>query len=196
MNQEYGFVWPPGREPFMINPEGKKIALFVNGDIPYVRAGSNKSLAHDDAEATTIFQIFKDAKEGSLVDTEPEIAAKAVPGEVDADDAEDMEHERPAEPDPNEVPAEEVPEAEAGRPPDPSGEGGVGDIPVDDDEKEIEIEGERRACPQSQSGNLEGRGEHVGSSLYSSLSQSVLRIVHSCQDETFSAPSEALFREN
>ena len=24
-NQNYGFVWPPGRDPFMISPEGKRI---------------------------------------------------------------------------------------------------------------------------------------------------------------------------
>ena len=52
MNHKYGFVWPPGREPLMIDPEGKRISLFANGDIPYVRAGSSRSLAHDDAEAT------------------------------------------------------------------------------------------------------------------------------------------------
>ena len=38
MKQGYGFVWPPGENPFMINPDGKRISLFVNGDIPYVRA--------------------------------------------------------------------------------------------------------------------------------------------------------------
>ena len=27
MNHNYGFVWPPGREPFMIDPEGKRIIL-------------------------------------------------------------------------------------------------------------------------------------------------------------------------
>ena len=52
MNQNYSFIWPPGREPFMIDPDGKRISLFVNGDIPYVRVGSSKSLAHDDDEAT------------------------------------------------------------------------------------------------------------------------------------------------
>ena len=36
MNQNYSFIWPPGREPFMIDPDGKSISLFVNGDIPYM----------------------------------------------------------------------------------------------------------------------------------------------------------------
>ena len=26
MNHKYGFVWPPGREPLMIDPEGKRIS--------------------------------------------------------------------------------------------------------------------------------------------------------------------------
>ena len=52
MNQNYSFIWPPGREPFMIDPDEKRISLFVNGDIAYVRVGSSKSLAHDDDEAT------------------------------------------------------------------------------------------------------------------------------------------------
>ena len=60
MNQNYGFVWPPGREPFMIGPEGKRISLFVNGDIPYVRVGSSKSLAHDDVEATAVLNVLID----------------------------------------------------------------------------------------------------------------------------------------
>ena len=34
MKQGYGFVWPPGSDPFMISPDGKRISLFVNGDIP------------------------------------------------------------------------------------------------------------------------------------------------------------------
>ena len=41
MKQGYGFVWPPGDHPFMINPDGKRISLFVNGDIPYLRADLN-----------------------------------------------------------------------------------------------------------------------------------------------------------
>ena len=154
MNQEYGFVWPPGREPFMINPEGRKITLFVRGDIPYVRAGSNKSLAHDDAEASTIFQIFQDAKEGTLTDATSGTMATAVPGEVVADALDGEEHELPPDPDPDEVPGEDVPEAEAGRPPDPPEGAGVGGIPVDDDEREVEIEGEGLPARKAKVGTL------------------------------------------
>ena len=42
----------------MIDPDGKRISLFVNGDIPYVRVGSSKSLAHDDDEATAILEVL------------------------------------------------------------------------------------------------------------------------------------------
>ena len=47
MKQGYGFSWPPGSDAFMINPNGKRIPLFVNGDIPYMRAGSPKSVARE-----------------------------------------------------------------------------------------------------------------------------------------------------
>ena len=66
MNQNYGFVWPPGRDPFMINPEGKRMSLFVDGDIPYIRAGSSKSFAHDDAEATAILDVFMKTRTQTL----------------------------------------------------------------------------------------------------------------------------------
>ncbi|CAE7237198.1 unnamed protein product, partial [Symbiodinium sp. CCMP2456] len=56
--QGYGFVWPPGKDPFMINPDGKRISLFVNGDIPYVRAGSRKAGPCDDEIAASIKAIF------------------------------------------------------------------------------------------------------------------------------------------
>ena len=135
MNQSYGFIWPPGREPFMIDPDGKRISLFVNGDIPYVRVGSSKSLAHDDAEAAAL-EVLKNV----YIKEKVAAAAHAVPGEIEGEE-EDDEHDRPPDPDPREVPGEEVPSEEAGRPPDPPG-GGVGDIPPhrDDDEREIQVE--------------------------------------------------------
>ena len=138
MNHDYGFVWPPGREPFMIDPEGKRISLFVTGDIPYVRAGSSKSLAHDDAEATAVLKALTGASE---VQAETAAAAKAIPGELDGE-GEGVAHDRPPDPDPHEVPSEEVPAAEAGRPPDPPG-GGIGDMEFgENDEREIDVEGE------------------------------------------------------
>ena len=62
--QGYGFVWPPGSGPFMINSDGKRISLFVNSDIPYVRAGSQKSVAHDDEFAADIKAMFDQMGEG------------------------------------------------------------------------------------------------------------------------------------
>ena len=100
MNRNYGFVWPPGREPFMIDPEGKRISLFVNGDIPYVRVGSSKSLAYEDAEATAVLKVLMEA---FTVKAETAAAAKAMPGEVD-DEEEGVAHDRPPDPDPHEVP--------------------------------------------------------------------------------------------
>ena len=141
MNHNYGFVWP-GREPFMIDPEGKRISLFVNGDSPYVRVGSSKSLAYEDAEATAVLKVLMEA---FTVKAETAAAAKAMPGEID-DEEEGVAHDRPPDPDPHEVPDEEVPVAEAGRPPDLP-EGGIGEVPLhDDDEKEIEVEGEGGTC--------------------------------------------------
>ena len=123
----------------MINPEGTRISRFVNGDIPYIRAGSSKSRAHDDATATGILDVFMKMKGTHTIHAEGAAAAKAVPGEVDGDE-EGVAHDRPPDPDPHEVPGKEVPVAEAGRPPDPP-EGGVGDILDHDDEKEVEVEG-------------------------------------------------------
>ena len=152
MNQNYGLVWPPGREPFMIDPEGKRISLFVNGDIPYVRVGSSKSLAHDDAEATAVLNVLNGK---ANIKAEVAAATEAVPGEVDDEEEAGDEHARPSDPDPHEVPDEEEPAEEAGRPPDPPG-GGVGDIPLhgDDDDREIQIEGEGAPPKKAKIGTL------------------------------------------
>ena len=167
MNQKYGFVWPPGREPFMIDPEGKRISLFVNGDIPYVRVGSSKSLAHDDAEATAVLNVLNGE---ASIKAEVAAAAEAVPGEVDGEEEEGDEHARPPDPDPHEVPDEEVPAEEAGRPPDPPG--GVGDIPLhgDDDDREIQIEGEGTPRKKAKIGALKAETN----TLAHLLSESVL----------------------
>ena len=105
MSQNYGFIWPPGREPFMIDPDGKRISLFVNGDIPYVRVGSSKSLAHDDDEATAILEVLNNDRGKEEVAA----AAQAVPGEIDGEEGGGEEHARLPDPDPHEVPDEEIP---------------------------------------------------------------------------------------
>ncbi|CAE7336630.1 unnamed protein product [Symbiodinium sp. KB8] len=141
MKQGYGFVWPPGDNPFMINPDGKRISLFVNGDIPYVRAGSQKSVAHDDEMAATIKSILDQVKE-----EDSEKALNAVAATVDATPGEEEDPDDFAEgysPDeiPDEVPVEDVAADEAGRPPDPP-DGEDEQEREDDDEREIEVEGE------------------------------------------------------
>eukprot|EP00439_Symbiodinium_sp_Y106_P046250 s2813_g5.t2 len=42
------------------------MSLFVDGDIPYIRAGSSKSFAHDDAEATAILDVFMKTRTQTL----------------------------------------------------------------------------------------------------------------------------------
>ena len=157
MKQGYGFIWPPGENPFMINPEGKRISLFVNGDIPYVRAGSQKSIAHDDEMAATIKSIREQGKEDN-----PEKTLNAVAATVDATPGEEGEPDGPAEeysPDfvPNEAPDEEVPAEEAGRPPDPPDEGD--ERAHDDDEREIEAEGDGAPTRKAKVGTLKAEAK-------------------------------------
>ena len=123
----------------MIDPGGKRISLFVNGDIPYVRVGFSKSLARDDDEATAVLEVLNiDRDKGEIA-----AAAQAVPGEIDGEEGDGEEHARLPDPDPHGVPDEEIPSDEAGRPPDPPG-GGIGDDPLreDGDDREIQVEGE------------------------------------------------------
>ena len=147
MKQGYGFVWPPGENPFMINPEGKRISLFVNGDIPYVRAGSQKSVAHYDELASAIKSILEQVKEETSEKALNAVAATSVaaPGEEEVPDGPAEEYS----PDfiPDEVPEEEVPVKEARRPPDPPDE-------RDDDEREIEVEGEGAPTRKAKVGTL------------------------------------------
>ena len=153
MKQGYGFVWPPGDNPFMINPDGKRISLFVSGDIPYVRAGSQKSVAHDDEMAATIKSILDNVKE-----EDPENALNAVAATVNAAPSEEGDPDDFAEgcsPDeiPHEVPEEDVPADEAGRPPDPPDEEDEREH-EDDDEREIEVEGEGAPTRKAKVGTL------------------------------------------
>ena len=134
----------------MIDPDGKRISLFVNGDIPYVRVGSSKSLAHDD-EATAVLEVLNTDRDKE----EKAAAAQAVPGEIDGEEGDGEEHARLPDPDSQEVPDEEVPSDEAGRPPDPPG-GGIGDDPLreDDDDREIQVEGEGAPPRKAKVGTL------------------------------------------
>ena len=54
MNHGYTFVWPHGREPFMINPDGGRVQFQVKGDIPYLKLGKKASEVKSDPEAMAI----------------------------------------------------------------------------------------------------------------------------------------------
>ena len=86
----------------MISPEGKRISLFVNSDIPYIRAGSSKSLAHEDAEASAILDVLSKMKQGNVMESETAAAAKAVPGEEEEEEG--VALDRPPDSHPREVP--------------------------------------------------------------------------------------------
>jgi hypothetical protein len=43
----YGFHWPPGRNPYLVTPEGKVVPLLVRKDIPYMMVGSSRSVPKD-----------------------------------------------------------------------------------------------------------------------------------------------------
>ena len=106
----------------MINPDGKRISLFVNGDIPYVRAGSQKAGPCDDEVAANIKAIFDNIGEDGVLSsvTADAAIATATPDE-DAGCPHDDEAEGPPDDEisADEAPGEEVPLAEAGRPPEP-----------------------------------------------------------------------------
>ncbi|CAE7648662.1 unnamed protein product [Symbiodinium sp. CCMP2456] len=69
VQQGYGFVGPPGKDPFMINPDGKRISLFVHGDIPYV-AQEVRAGPREDEVATSIKAIFYSIGEDGALSNE------------------------------------------------------------------------------------------------------------------------------
>ena len=73
----------------------------MNSDIPYIRAGSSKSLAHEDAEASAILDVLSKMKQGNVMESETAAAAKAVPGE---EEEEGVALDRPPDSHPREVP--------------------------------------------------------------------------------------------
>ncbi|OLP93893.1 hypothetical protein AK812_SmicGene24167 [Symbiodinium microadriaticum] len=155
----YGFVWQPGKDPFMLNPEGKRISLFVHGDIPYVRAGSQKAGPCDNEVAANIKAIFDDiGEDGSLSSAVADVAtATATTGE-DAEGPADDEVEGPPddETSADETPDEEVPLAEAGRPPEPPDGGRENEA---EDDREIEVEGEGAPTRKAKIGALKAEAK-------------------------------------
>eukprot|EP00435_Cladocopium_sp_Y103_P060221 s26_g22.t1 len=58
MEQGYSFVWPSGREPYMISSEGNKIKMEVRDLIPYVCLGAMDYRPSPDREAELILSVL------------------------------------------------------------------------------------------------------------------------------------------
>ena len=58
MEQCYTFVWPNGREPYMINSEGDKIRMEVHDLIPYVYLGAKDYRPTPDHEAELVMKVL------------------------------------------------------------------------------------------------------------------------------------------
>ena len=58
MEQGYTFVWPTGREPYMINSEGDKIKMEVHDLIPYVYLGAKDYRPTSDHEAELVMKVL------------------------------------------------------------------------------------------------------------------------------------------
>ena len=58
MEQGYTFVWPSGREPYMINSEGDKIKMEVHDLIPYVYLGAKDYRPSPDQEAELVMKVL------------------------------------------------------------------------------------------------------------------------------------------
>ena len=58
MEQGYTFVWPRGREPYMINSEGDKIKMEVDDLIPYVYLGAKDYRPPPDHEAELVMKVL------------------------------------------------------------------------------------------------------------------------------------------
>ncbi|CAE6965643.1 unnamed protein product [Symbiodinium sp. CCMP2456] len=181
MQQGYGFVWPPGKDPFMINPDGKRISLFVHGDIPYVRAGSQKSGPREDEIATNVKAIFdKIGEDGSLSSVVADAATATATPREDAEGPPEDELEGPPDDEisADEAPDEEVPLAEAGRPPEPP-----------DGERENEAEDEREI-------EVEGEGAPTRKAIIGTLKAEAKTLAHLCTHRYRNPYCEACVRAN
>ncbi len=83
MKLGYTFVWPPGKQPFMINPSGKRIDLHSKDDIPYLIPAGDGSEPHDEQLASDIHDLLN--KRVVVAD------APAVAGEEEGDDGDGPE---------------------------------------------------------------------------------------------------------
>ena len=58
MEQGYTFIWPSGRDPYMINSEGDKIKMEVHDHIPYVYLGAKDYRPMPDHEAEIVMKVL------------------------------------------------------------------------------------------------------------------------------------------
>ena len=87
MKLGYTFVWPPGNQPFMINPSGKRIDLHSKDDIPYLIPGDG-SEPHDDQLASDIYNLLN---QKVVVTDAPAVAGEEDEGEGDGPDVVEAE---------------------------------------------------------------------------------------------------------
>jgi len=143
---------------------GSEFSLFVNGDIPYVRAERHKAGPCDDEVAANIKAIFDNVGEDGVLSSVTADAAieTATPGE-DAEGPHDDEAEGPPDDEisADEAPGEEVPLAEA--------ENHLTEENDAEDEREIEVEGEGAPTREAKIGTLEAEAK---------------TLAHLCEDET------------
>ena len=77
MKLGYTFVWPPGKQPFMINSSGKRIDLHSKDDIPYLIPGDG-SEPHDEQLASDIHDLLN---KRAVVTETPAVAGEEDGGE-------------------------------------------------------------------------------------------------------------------
>ena len=87
MKLGYTFVWPPGNQPFMINPSGKRIDLHSKDDIPYLIPGEGSG-PHDDQLATDIHELLN---RKVVVTDAPAVAGEGGEDEGDGPDVAEAE---------------------------------------------------------------------------------------------------------
>ena len=58
MEEEYSFVWPSGKMPFMITKDGERIDLTIHDNIPYVDLGTYECTPHECHHASRINDLL------------------------------------------------------------------------------------------------------------------------------------------
>ena len=134
----------------------------MSGDIPYIRAGSQKSIAHEDEEATAIKDISNEMESGGDLPRLPiqRSQRRQLLRKAGEEDGADLVEEPFPDIEPDEIPGEEVHSEEAGRPPDPP-ERESEEVPDAGDDREIEVEGEGAPVRKANGGTLKAEANSV-----------------------------------